>query len=209
VTRWLFLVGGSAGSGKSSLGKALARQLDAGWLQLDSIWLAMKVAAGEGTRARAILDNDRRMRQEDEADDDVRIAHVAASDEVCRALPAVLALELEAHERLVVDGAWLLPSFVAELELPDTDVRAVYVVQRTEADVEAALLTSTRATTRQGHRSIVIAHLPASEGYRPCAFRAFSSEGRRAYRSRSSARYASKLSISPAATESRRISARS
>jgi 2-phosphoglycerate kinase len=81
------------------------------------------------------------MRREDEADDDVLIAHVAASGEVCRALPAVLALELEAQERLVVDGAWLLPSFVTELELPDTDVRAVYVVQRTEADVEAALLT--------------------------------------------------------------------
>jgi 2-phosphoglycerate kinase len=110
-------------------------------LLLDSIWLTMKVAAGEGTRARAILDIDRRMRREDGADDDVLIAHVAASGEVCRALPAVLALELEAHERLVVDGAWLLPSFAAELELPDTDVRAVYVVQRTEADVEAALLT--------------------------------------------------------------------
>ena len=46
----------------------------------------------------------------------------------------------QAHERLVVDGAWLLPSFVTELELPDTEVRAVYVVQRTEADVEAALI---------------------------------------------------------------------
>jgi hypothetical protein len=74
----------------------------------------MKVAAGEGTRARDILDIDRRMRREDEADDDVLIAHVAASGEVCRPLPTVLALELEAHERLVVDGAWLLPSFVAE-----------------------------------------------------------------------------------------------
>jgi 2-phosphoglycerate kinase len=140
VTRRLFLVAGSAGSGKSTLAKALAHQLDAGWLQLDSIWLAMKVAAGEGTRARAILDIDRRMRWEDEADDDVLIAHIAASGEVCRALPTVLALELEAHERLVVDGAWLLPSFVAELELPDTDVRGVYVVQRSEADVEAALI---------------------------------------------------------------------
>ena len=78
-TRRLFLVGGSAGSGKSSLGKALAHQLDAGWLQLDSIWLAMKVAAGEGTRARDILDIDRRMRREDEADDDLLAAHVAAS----------------------------------------------------------------------------------------------------------------------------------
>ena len=140
VTRRLFLVAGSAGSGKSTLAKALAHELAAGWLQLDSIWLAMKIAAGEGTPARDVLDIDRRMRLEDEADGDVLAAHVAASGEVCRALPTVLGLEFEAHERLVVDGAWLLPSFVTELELPDTAVRAVYVVQRTEADVEAALI---------------------------------------------------------------------
>ena len=140
VTRRVFLVAGSAGSGKSTLAKALAHELDAGWLQLDSIWLALRVAAGEGTPVGDVLDIDRRMRREDEADDDVLAAHVAASGEVCRALPTVLELELEAHERLVVDGAWLLPSFVTELELPDTEVRSVYVVQRTEADVEAALI---------------------------------------------------------------------
>jgi 2-phosphoglycerate kinase len=140
VTRRVFLVAGSAGSGKSTLAKALAHELDAGWLQLDSIWLAMRVAADGGTPAGDVLDIDRRMRREDEADDDVLAAHVAASGEVCRALPTVLELELEAHERLVVDGAWLLPSFVTELELPDTEVRSVYVVQRTEADVEAALM---------------------------------------------------------------------
>jgi 2-phosphoglycerate kinase len=140
VTRRLFLVSGSAGSGKSTLAKALAHELDAGWLQLDSIWLAMKVAAGDDTQAQDLLDIDRRMRRKDESDDGVLAAHVAASGEVCRALPTVLRLELEAHERLVVDGAWLLPSFVTELELPDTEVRAVYVVQRTETDVEAALI---------------------------------------------------------------------
>ena len=140
MTRRLFLVAGSAGSGKSTLAKALAHQLDAGWLQLDSIWLAMKVAAGEGTPARDVLDIDRRMRREDEADDDVLAAHVAASGEVCHALPTVLDLELQAHERLVVDGAWLLPSFVTKLELADTEARAVYIVQRSEADVEAALI---------------------------------------------------------------------
>ncbi|HET9561636.1 MAG TPA: hypothetical protein VFP01_06005 [Propionibacteriaceae bacterium] len=140
MTRRLFLVAGSAGTGKSTLAKALAHELDAGWLQLDSIWLAMKVAAGEGMPTQDVLDIDRRMRREDEADDDVLAAHVAASGEVCRALPTVLGLELEAHERLVVDGAWLLPSFVTELAPPDTEVRAVYVVQRTEADVAAALI---------------------------------------------------------------------
>jgi 2-phosphoglycerate kinase len=140
VTRRLFLIAGSAGSGKSTLAKALAHELDAGWLQLDSIWLAMKVAAGEGTPTQEVLDIDRRMRLEHEADEDVLAAHVAASGEVCGALPTVLGLELEAHDRLVADGAWLLPSFVTELELPGTEVRAVYVVQRTEADVQAALI---------------------------------------------------------------------
>jgi 2-phosphoglycerate kinase len=112
----------------------------------------MKVAAGEGTPAQDLLDVDTRMRREEEADDDVLAAHVAASGEVCRALPTVLELELEAHERLVVDGAWLLPSFVAELELPDTEVRAVYIVQRTEADVEAALIPRRGGPLEDRHR---------------------------------------------------------
>jgi len=155
VTRRLFLVAGSAGSGKSTLAKALARELEAGWLQLDSIWLAMKVAAGEGTPTRDILDIDRRMRREDQADDEVLAAHVAASGEVCRALPTVLELELEAHERLVVDGAWLLPSFVTELELPDTDVRAVYIVQRTEADVESALIPRRGGLSLEDHHRLM------------------------------------------------------
>ena len=81
MTRRLFLVAGSAGSGKSTLAKALAHELDAGWLRLDSIWLAMKVAAGEGTPAQDVLDIDGRMRREDEADDVVLAAHVAASGE--------------------------------------------------------------------------------------------------------------------------------
>jgi hypothetical protein len=70
VTRRLFLVAGSAGSGKSTLAKALAYELDAGWLQLDSIWLAMKVAAGAGTPAHDLLDIDLRMRREEEADEE-------------------------------------------------------------------------------------------------------------------------------------------
>ena len=139
MTRRLFLVAGSAGSGKSTLAKALAHELDAGWLQLDSIWLAMKVAAGEGTPARmsststaACAGRTRRRRRVGRPCRRVgRGVSCVADGARARA---------QAHERLVVDGAWLLPSFVMELELPDTEVRAVYVVQRTEADVEAALI---------------------------------------------------------------------
>lgn len=36
-------------------------------------------------------------------------------------LPEVFAFELDTRPVLVADGAWLLPSFVAGLELPDTE----------------------------------------------------------------------------------------
>jgi nucleoside-diphosphate-sugar epimerase len=62
-------------------------------------------------------------------------------------LPAVLALELEAHERLVVDGAWLLPSFVAELELPDTADVVAHDAGRPAPGAEAAHPPATGATT--------------------------------------------------------------
>jgi hypothetical protein len=42
----------------------------------------------------------------------------------------------------------VVASFVTELELPHTEVRSVYVVQRTEAEVEAALI-----PRREGSRS--------------------------------------------------------
>jgi 2-phosphoglycerate kinase len=135
----LFLVGGSAGSGKTTLARSLADELRAGWLQLDSIWLAMKVGAGEGSAAYDLLDIDGRMRRDDEPDDVVLDAHVAAAEKVCSVLPTVLPLELQTHQTLIVDGAWLVPSFVAALSLPDCAVSAVYVTHADESGVAEAL----------------------------------------------------------------------
>jgi 2-phosphoglycerate kinase len=135
----LVLVGGSAGSGKTTLARSLADELGAGWLQLDSIWLAMKVGADEGTAAYDLLDVDGRMRRDDEPDEVVLDAHVAAAEKVCSVLPTMLPLELQTHETLVVDGAWLLPSFVAGLSLPDCAVSAVYVTHTDESGVAEAL----------------------------------------------------------------------
>jgi 2-phosphoglycerate kinase len=137
--RRLVLVGGSAGSGKTTLARSLADDLRAGWLQLDSIWLAMKVGAGEGTAAYDLLDIDGRMRRDGEPDAVVLDAHVAAAEKVCSVLPKVLPLELQAHETLVVDGAWLLPSFVGALSLPDCAVSSVYVSHTDESGVAEAL----------------------------------------------------------------------
>ena len=139
MTRRLVLVGGSAGTGKTTLARILAAELGAGWLQLDSLWLAMKVGAGEGTAAYDILDIDGRMGRDDETDEQVLAGHIRAAEKVCSVLPTVLPLELQAHEALVVDGAWLVPSFVAGLSLPDCEVSAVYVTHTDESGVAETL----------------------------------------------------------------------
>jgi hypothetical protein len=127
MTRRLLLVGGSAGSGKSTVARSLASQLGAGWLQLDTVWVALKAAAGPGTPAYDELAIDQRMADENDSDEAILAALVAAAETVCRVLPEVFAFELATHGVLVVDGAWLVPSFVAGLALDDTDVAAIYL----------------------------------------------------------------------------------
>ena len=139
MSRRLLLVGGSAGSGKTTVARALAGDLGAAWLQLDTLWIAMKAAARRGSSEFDILDVDGRMRRGAGSDDELLAAHVAAADAVCAVLPEVFAFELDTHPVLVADGAWLLPTFVAGLDLSDTEVRCVVLQHAGVGGVAAAL----------------------------------------------------------------------
>ena len=87
-----------------------------------------------------VLGIDRRC-LEDETAGDAPAAHAAASGEVYRALPTVLGLELQAHERLVVDGGMPAAAVVRNgARAAQHGGACGYVVQHTEADVEAALI---------------------------------------------------------------------
>jgi 2-phosphoglycerate kinase len=141
MQRRLILVGGSAGSGKTTLAGALADELGAGWLQIDTLWIAMKAAVGAGSSAFEVLDVAGRTSRGGDCDDELLAAHVAASGAVCAVLPEVFTFELETHRLLVADGAWLLPSFIADLQLPDTEVRAVFL-QHADVDGVASALAS-------------------------------------------------------------------
>ncbi len=139
MRRRLILIGGSAGVGKTSVARTLARDLGAGWLQLDTVWIAMKAAAGRGSSAFSLLDVAGRMQRDGDSDEELLAAHVAASEAVCEVLPAVFAFELDTHSVLVADGAWLLPSFVDRLNLPETEVRCVFLQHSDIHGVAAAL----------------------------------------------------------------------
>ena len=100
----LILVGGSAGSGKTTVAQTLASDLEAGWLQLDTVWIAMKGATRRGSPAYSLLDVDGRMRRGGDSDEELLAAHVGASETVCGVLPEVFAFELETRRVLVADG---------------------------------------------------------------------------------------------------------
>jgi 2-phosphoglycerate kinase len=149
MMRRLLLVGGSAGSGKSTVARSLASQLGAGWLQLDTVWVALKAAAGPGTPAYDELAVDQRMADENDSDEAILTAFVAAAETVCRVLPEVFAFELATHDVLVGDGAWLVPSFVAGLALDETDVAAIYLHHASPEDVTTALAPRLAGRDRQ------------------------------------------------------------
>src|SRR4029450_12401469 len=98
MTRRLLLVGGSAGSGKSTVARSLASQLGAGWLQLDTVWVALKAAAGPGTPPSDELAIDQRMADGNDSDEAIRAAHVTAAETICWVLPEVFAFELATHD---------------------------------------------------------------------------------------------------------------
>ena len=139
VSKRTILLGGSAGAGKTTLAQTLARDFDASWLQLDTVWTAMKAAAGRGSSASNLLDVAGRMSRGGDSDADLLTAQIAASEAVCAVLPEVFAFELDTRPVLVADGAWLLPSFVAGLELPDTEVRCVFLQHADVDDLANAL----------------------------------------------------------------------
>ena len=61
------VVGGASGSGKSTTARLLARELDAGWLQIDTIWVAFQEALRDDPEAQRILRVDERIFRSDDS----------------------------------------------------------------------------------------------------------------------------------------------
>ena len=139
MNRRLLLVGGSAGTGKSTVAQTVATRIGAAWLQLDTLWIAMRDAAPRGSEERRRLDIDRRIREQAEPAETLLAPHIAAAAMVCAALPHALAFELQTHPIVVADGAWLLPEFVSGLELAEVDIASVFLHESDRGQLERAM----------------------------------------------------------------------
>lgn len=81
--------------------------------------------------------------------------HIAAGEVVCRGLEAAILFELRtAHDTLVVDGAWLLPAWVAGLRVPDVEVQvhAAIIHEPDAAEVKRAMRARTPAPATLPHQ---------------------------------------------------------
>ena len=139
MNRRLLPVGGSAGTGKSTVAQTVTTRIGAAWLQLDTLWIAMRDAAPRASEERRRLDIDRRIREQAEPGESLLAHHIAASAMVCAALPHALAFELQTHPIVVADGAWLLPDLVSGLELADVDIASVFLHESDRWELERAM----------------------------------------------------------------------
>jgi 2-phosphoglycerate kinase len=153
VNRRLVLLGGTAATGKSTAARALAERLGASWLQLDTLWIAMRDVAPPGGRLHAVLDVDAHLRADVDPVDLLVERHVAASETVCAALPEALAFELDVHPLVVADGAWLLPRWAAGLRLPDTEITTAFLHEPDPEGLRAALVSRRVGPTNPWHET--------------------------------------------------------
>jgi 2-phosphoglycerate kinase len=137
--RRLYLVGGSAGAGKTTTCRLLAHELEAGWLQIDTVWLALEDAFPPGSDEHTLLSIDERIRKQQGSVEDLVEQQVRAAAFVCKALRRALMFELEAHRTVVADGAWLLPAYMAGLELENTAVAGAILHEPDRDEVKAAM----------------------------------------------------------------------
>lgn len=135
----LLLIGGAAGAGKTTAARSLARRLGAGWLQVDTLWIAMQEALPRDSAQYRQLRIDERITQSSDPVELLVAAHVQASRLVCAGLSRVLQFELQTHKTLVADGAWLLPEFMAGLCIEDVEVRGAILHEMDPAEVRAAM----------------------------------------------------------------------
>jgi hypothetical protein len=131
----------------------LARELGAGWLQIDSVWLALQEAFPPGSAEHTLLAIDERIRQQSGTPPELVDHQIEASRFVCRALRRAFMFELEAHGAVVTDGAWLLPEFMTTVEIEDTRVAGAIIHEPARERVKAAM-----ASRRKGARMVAPWH---------------------------------------------------
>ena len=137
----MYLIGGSAGTGKTTVAAMLAEKLGISWLQADSTWLALK--AGSTMESLPDLRFFPELEGSGIEFDAFDERFKRGSEIVCAALDTVLDHELEGRRAgMVLEGTWMTAEWMtrAAARFPGADCRAIVLFESDPEALLAALL---------------------------------------------------------------------
>lgn len=138
----VLLIGGSSGTGKTTLARAIGRQVGAAWAQADDFRLVLQrlTTPTRQPALHAFLSGDVWLRSPEELRDRL----IGVGEVVSHALEIVVANHVATDAPLVLEGDGILPSFAAGRSFAGLDVgdrvRAVFLVEADEGAVLDAML---------------------------------------------------------------------
>ncbi len=146
----MLLIGGSSGTGKTTLARAIGREVGAAWAQVDDFRLVLQriTTPSQQPALHAFLSGDVWRRPPEE----VRDRFIAVGEVVSHALEIVVAHHVATDAPLVLEGDGILPAMAALRIFAGLDVgdrvRAVFLVEPDEQVILRAMLDRGRGVDR-------------------------------------------------------------
>ena len=141
MAEWsVFLLGGSAGAGKSTSGTEAARRLGVACVSADSVWHALQAVTSRESHPplHYFEPTEDEWRQ---GPDFLCARHIKSALAQTPALDAFLDREMKEGHRLLFEGAWITPEMAARrcAEVPGT--RAAFIYEPEQEEVLASMMT--------------------------------------------------------------------
>jgi len=120
------LIGGGSATGKSTLAKQLAQELNINWLSVDDIRIAIQQTHKPNHLVNFFLQDNVFEKNDVEY---LVSQHNKVSQIVCQGLKAVVSHQVTMNQSFVLEGDDILPEFVTELAKSITNLKAVFLYE--------------------------------------------------------------------------------
>ena len=150
----LLLLGGASGVGKSTLARAIARDLNVSWLQVDSIWLALCEATTKETHPLLHLFRDLDGPWFELDMDEMLAKFLELCCAVSRVLGPLLEHELNSNSVAILEGTWITPEFAARA-CENSRVRTVFLDESDPDRLQSAMIARAQGATWNERRQML------------------------------------------------------
>lgn len=155
---WIvLLIGGASGTGKSTVAKAIARQRDADWLQVDDLRLALQwsdVRLPDDNATEALYFFERTPDVWQQSAERLRDGLIAVGEVMTEAIAIVIGNHLAQGDAVMIEGDGIVPSIVEHPDLQaflvTGQLRIVFVAPTSEDELWRNMLDRGRGVPDKG-----------------------------------------------------------